>query len=253
MKTLFIGQNIIYLKSVDSTNSYATEMLRQNNIPEGSLIYTFNQTNGRGQRGNQWESEPNKNVALSLVLHPTFIDADKQYLLIKIISLAVADLLADILFQVEKAGRIKIKWPNDIYIDDKKIGGILIENIWRDNKLQSSVVGIGININQTHFVSTNKSTSLALLTNRETDLKQVIEHLCSHIEARYLQLKTNKLENIDFEYLQRLYRLNTWNLFSANNQTFEGNIIGVADSGKLNVLMKTGETIAFDLKEIVFI
>jgi len=253
MKTLFIGQNIIYLKSVDSTNSYATEMLRQNNIPEGSLIYTFNQTNGRGQRGNQWESQPNKNVALSLVLHPTFICADKQYLLIKIISLAVADLLADILFQVEMAGRIKIKWPNDIYIDDKKIGGILIENIWRDNKLQSSVVGIGININQTHFVSTNKSTSLALLTNRETDLKEVIEQLCSHIEARYLQLKANKLENIDFEYLQRLYRLNTWNLFSANNQTFEGNITGVADSGKLNVLMKTGETIAFDLKEIVFI
>ena len=124
MKTLFIGQNTIYLKSVDSTNSYASELLRQNNVPEGTLIYTFEQTKGRGQRGNSWESEPNKNIALSLVLHPSFLSADKQYLLSKITSLAVADLLAEMLESSAKENKVKIKWPNDIYISEKKIGGI---------------------------------------------------------------------------------------------------------------------------------
>ncbi len=253
MKTLFMGQNAIHLKSVDSTNSYATELLRQNSIPEGSLIYTFEQTNGRGQRGNYWESEPNKNIALSLILYPSFLNADKQYLLTKIISLAVADLMAEILEYSEKTGKVKIKWPNDIYIGAKKIGGILIENSWRENSIQNSVVGIGININQTQFKTTDNSISLALIASRQFDLMDIIEQLCAFIEARYLQLKANKLGNIDFAYLQRLYRLDTWNHFSSNNEMFEGKITGVSDSGKLQVFMKSNETKEFDLKEIVFI
>lgn len=177
MRTLFIGQNIIHLKSVDSTNSYASELLRQNSIPEGSLIYTFEQTNGRGQRGNVWESEPNKNISLSLVLYPTFLNADKQYLITKITALAVADLMAEILEPEEKKGRIKIKWPNDIYINDKKIGGILIENTLRDNTIQSTILGIGININQTIFKTTKNSTSAALIANKLFDFINIIEKL----------------------------------------------------------------------------
>ncbi len=253
MTTLFIGQNIIHLKSVDSTNSYASELLRQNSIPEGSLIYTFEQTNGRGQRGSTWESEPNKNIALSLILYPSFLSLEKQYLLTKITSLAVADLMAEMLESTEKNGRIKIKWPNDIYVGEKKIGGILIENSLRESQLQSSIIGIGININQTHFKTTNQSTSIALLANKEFDLKLIMERLCVYIEARYLQLKANKLGNIDFEYLQRLYRLNTWNHFSSNNELFEGKITGVSDSGKLQVILKSEEIREFDLKEIIFI
>ncbi len=253
MKTLFIGQNIIHLKSVDSTNSYASELLRQNSIPEGSLIYTFEQTNGRGQRGNVWESEPNKNITLSMVLYPNFLSADKQYLLTKITSLAVADLMADVLESSEKTGKIKIKWPNDIYIGEKKIGGILIENTLRDTNLQSSIIGIGININQIVFHTTDKSTSLALLANNQFDLKEIMDKLCMFMEARYLQLKANKLGNIDFAYLQRLYRLNVWNHFVSDSEPFEGKITGVSNSGKLQVLLKTEETREFDLKEIVFI
>ena len=253
MKTLFIGQNTIYLKSVDSTNSYATELLRQNNIPEGTIIYTFEQTKGRGQRGNAWESEPHKNIALSLVLHPSFLSAGKQYLLTKITALAVTDLMAEMLGTNAEKEQIKIKWPNDIYIGEKKIGGILIENTLRDTHIQSSIIGIGININQTDFKTTTNSTSLALITNKEFDLKETINSLCSFIEARYLQLKASKLRTIDSEYLQRLYRLNSWNKYSANDKIFEGKITGVSESGKLRVQLRTEEIKEFDLKEIVFI
>ena len=250
MNTLFIGQNIIHLKSVDSTNSYASELLRQNSIPEGTLIYTGEQTNGRGQRGNVWESEPNKNISLSLVLYPKFLSTEKQFLLTKITSLAVADLMAEVLTSTEK---IKIKWPNDIYIDDKKIGGILIENSIRDSNLQSAVIGIGINVNQTVFKTKKNVTSLALITNKRFDLMELMEKLCEFFEARYLQLRANKLEAIDFDYLRRLYRFNIWTNFISKDITFEGKIIGVSVSGKLQILLKSEETKEFDLKEILFI
>lgn len=252
MKTLFIGQNSICLKSVDSTNSYASELLRQSKPAEGSIIYTFEQVKGRGQRGNIWESEPNKNAILSLILYPGFLHAEKQFLLTKITSLAVADLMAESLKTQSNSEDIKIKWPNDIYAGNKKIAGILIENTLRENILQSAIIGIGININQLKFHSTNFATSIALLTNKEVDPMQCIDRLCEFIEARYLQLKANKLESIDTEYLQRLYQLNEWKKYSCTDQTFEGKIIGVSVSGKLQLQLRSDEIKEFDLKEIGF-
>src|SRR6516164_2467071 len=121
METLFIGQNSIHLESVDSTNSYASAMLRQVVLPEGTIIYSFVQTNGRGQRGNSWESEPLKNIAFSLLLYPKFLGAESHFLLTKIASLAVADLMAEILAGTLQNPTISIKWPNDIYVNGKKI------------------------------------------------------------------------------------------------------------------------------------
>src|SRR3569832_1308747 len=128
MKTLFIGQNAIYVKSLASTNSYASDLLRQIELSEGSLIYTFEQQKGRGQRGNSWESEPNKNVTLSLVLHPQFLEPSQQFLLTKITSLAVADLMAEILASIQHAHRIQIKRPNEKKKGEQKNARNLIEN-----------------------------------------------------------------------------------------------------------------------------
>src|ERR1019366_7130206 len=205
MKTLFIGQNAIDLKSVDSTNSYASELLHQITPPDGTLIYTFNQQNGRGQRGNVWDSEPNKNGTLSYILYPAFLQADKQFLLNKITSLALSDLMSEILEGSDKSKEIKIKWPNDIYVGNKKIAGILIENTLRENTIKSTIIGIGININQTTFKANRNATSLTLLTNTTSDIMQCIERLCELLEVRYLQLKANKLNSINTEYLQKLY------------------------------------------------
>ena len=251
MKTLFVGQNSIHVESVDSTNSYASELLRQIELSEGSIIYTFEQLNGRGQRGNSWESEPFKNVALSLVLYPKFLSVEQQFLLTKIASLAVADLMAEMLEDSVNPEEISIKWPNDIYVNERKIAGILIENSLRESTLQSSIVGIGININQLNF-ATKHATSLALLANKEFKLMKVFERLCEFFEARYLQLKANKLESIDNAYLGRLHRLNQWSNYTSMETMFEGNIKGVSKVGKLQVELRTGEIKEFDLKEIVF-
>ncbi|MGZ4156825.1 MAG: biotin--[acetyl-CoA-carboxylase] ligase, partial [Bacteroidia bacterium] len=203
--------------------------------------------------GNTWESEPNKNVALSLILRPVFLKPDRQFLLTKIISSAVADLMAELLGSTNKTEEISIKWPNDIYINNKKIAGILIENNLRENVIQSTVVGIGINVNQQTFTSNINATSLCLLTNNEFDPMFVIERLCEFIEARYLQLKANKLDIIEPDYLKRLYRLNEWANFSTAQEQFEGKIIGVSEIGKLQVELKSSEIKEFELKEIKFI
>lgn len=253
MKTLFIGQNCIHLKSIDSTNSYASELLSRIKPVEGTLIYTFEQQKGRGQRGNTWESEPNKNVASSFILYPAFLPAGKQFLLNKIISLAVADLMAELIKPSDKTQEIKIKWPNDIYAGNKKIAGILIENTLRENNIQNAIVGIGININQILFNTDINATSLALIKNKEFDLMQIIELLCEFIEARYLQLKGNKLDGIDTAYLQHLYQFNEWHHYSSNNQLFEGKISGISGLGKLQVQLKSDEIKEFDLKEIKFV
>lgn len=251
METLFIGQNAIHLPAVDSTNSYASEMLRQMRLTEGTIIYTFEQTRGRGQRGNSWHSEANKNVALSLILHPSFLGANEQFLLSKIVSLAVSDLMAEILSGQELS--VKIKWPNDIYVNDKKIAGILIENSIGDHSVQSSIIGIGINVNQEHFnAETSNATSLKMLAAREFDLNAIVTRLCEFLEARYLQLKANKRESLGRAYLERLYRLNEWKKYSGSAGIFEGKIINVSGSGKLQVELRNNEIKEFDLKEIVF-
>jgi BirA family biotin operon repressor/biotin-[acetyl-CoA-carboxylase] ligase len=253
MKTLFVGQSCIHLKRVDSTNSYASELLDKTKPAEGTFMYTFEQEKGRGQRGNTWDSEPNKNVACSIILYPSFLQANKQFLLTKITSLAVADLMAELLKSSPKTPDIKIKWPNDIYVDNKKIAGILIENSLRESNIQSAIIGIGINCNQLTFNSKMNATSLALVANKEFDLMQVIELLCEFIEARYLQLKANKQENIDADYLQRLYQIGEWHYYSSNNQLFEGKIVGSSPFGKLQILIKSGDVKEFDLKEIKFV
>lgn len=253
MKTLFIGQNIVDLKSIDSTNSYASELLRQNTPPEGTLIYTFNQQNGRGQRGNTWDSEPNKNATLSYILYPTFLAADKQFILNKIACLAVYDLMAETLETTAKKDEIRIKWPNDIYVGNKKIAGILIENTLRENTIKSTIIGIGINVNQDTFNNNINATSLALLTHTSHNLMHCIERLSEFMEARYLQLKANKSELIDMEYLQKLYQLNEWKKYTCNTEVFEGKILGITPYGKLRVQLRSEEVKEFYLNEVSFL
>jgi len=250
MKTLFIGRNAIHLSRVASTNSYASELLRQTRPAEGTIIYSFEQENGRGQRGNMWLSEPNKNVAFSLILTPSLLHTGEQFLLTKIASLAVADLMAEILKNTEL--KTRIKWPNDIYVNGKKIAGILIENSISDNKIQSSIVGIGLNINQAEFDETLNATSLKKLSGKEYDLKEIVDRLCDFLEARYLQLKTNRREQLHHQYLQNLYQINEWQKYYSGNEIFEGKIIGTSPEGKLQLELLSSEMAEFDLKEIRF-
>lgn len=253
MKTLFVGQNSIHLQVIDSTNSYASELLKEAKLPEGTLIYTFEQQNGRGQRGNKWESEPNKNGACSIILYPSFLQADEQFLLTKIVSLAVADLMAELLAVTDKMREIRIKWPNDIYVGSQKIAGILIENTLREKCIQSTIIGVGVNINQNVFPTGLNATSLALLAEKELELMNVLVRLCGFLEARYLQLKAGKREAIDAAYLQMLFQIDEWCWYETGGSRFEGKIKGVTAYGRLGVEIKSGDVKEFDLKEICFL
>jgi BirA family biotin operon repressor/biotin-[acetyl-CoA-carboxylase] ligase len=250
MNTLFVGQSRIHLPVVDSTNSYASEILRQNRPADGTLIYSFNQQKGKGQRGTYWESEANKNVALSLILYPHFLPAERQFLLSIITSLAVADVMAGLL---GPAADLKIKWPNDIYVGERKIAGILIENTLRDQQIQSSIIGLGMNVNQQSFNSIMTATSLCLESKKEYDLKEVLQSFCEHMEARYLQLRSGQLEQLKQNYLKRLYRLGQWEEYVAGDEIIKGCIRGVNNDGRLLLERESGIITDLGIKEIRFV
>ncbi|MCO4293022.1 biotin--[acetyl-CoA-carboxylase] ligase [Solitalea sp. MAHUQ-68] len=245
---LFIGQNLVALNEVDSTNNYLKELLTNSTPqPEGTVIMAENQFNGRGQVHNKWLAEPGKNLTVSILLCPSFLPAIKQFDLNKVVSLGVADFVKYFL-----GNNVKIKWPNDIFWEDNKLGGILIENFLSGSFLKQSIIGIGLNINQVNFAPGLKATSFSLISKSEFNLKICLNALCLYLEARYLQLKSGNLEKINQDYLSYLYRLNTTDLYRANGEVFYGEIIGVNSTGQLLINCHTGVK-EFSFKEVEFI
>jgi BirA family transcriptional regulator, biotin operon repressor / biotin---[acetyl-CoA-carboxylase] ligase len=251
INTLFTGQNVIELPECPSVNTYATELLKAVNLPEGTIIHTKKQTAGRGQRGNTWVSEEGKNVTMSLILHPSFLRASDAFLLSMTVSLALHDLLTATLTETHE---IKIKWPNDMYVDGKKIAGILIENVLREDHLQSSVIGIGLNVNQEDFGSLNSmATSVKNLSGREVRIEEMLSKICSKVEARYLNLRAKSFEKIKLEYLEKLLDYGVKREFKTPaGEQFSGTIQDVRLDGKLMIEGKGGEKRFFEMKELIF-
>jgi len=244
--TLFLGKDIHFLTECHSTNDLALEKVRSRDVAEGSIIITDSQTKGRGQRGNQWWTEPGKNLTLSLVLQPYFLDTSEQFELNIIISLAVAELLSDYLIG------IKIKWPNDLVHEEKgKIGGILIENIVNQRGIEYSVLGIGLNINQ-NFSEFPKVTSFLSLTGREWDKWEIFKLLVSKIEKYYIKLKKGDKIDLRNQYLDRLFRLEQWYEYD-DGQVFMGKIIGINREGKLIIEKKDGSLNHYGFKEVKYL
>lgn len=251
METLFIGSNIIFLPEVSSTNSYAIDLLKNVNLCEGSVIHTANQTSGRGQRGNVWNTLPYSNLTASFILNPVFLELKKQYYLYQIAALACYDVMAEILNSSQYD--IKIKWPNDILVNGKKIAGILIENIVMNNTINRSIVGIGINVKQCEFDNKINATSLQLLDDKDHSINQTLEVLCHCLEKYYLMLKNGKFDFILETYLQRLYGLNKWVECEINNKPQTLFVKGISVNGLLNLEDKTGLQKEYDIKEVKWI
>lgn len=228
-----------------STNTLLLDLAQKTSQPEGTLVVTNKQTQGRGQRGNGWETAEGKNLTMSLLLKPNFLSIKDQFYLTIAVSLGVHDFLVDRL-----VGDVKIKWPNDVMVGEKKITGILIENTLAGEKLQQSVVGIGLNVNQKLF-SVATATSMALEGNKEFDLSTVLNGLMEKLEKRYLQLRSGKEEELKEAYLENLYRIGEEHTFIANNQSLIGKIEGVDEAGKLKI-NRDGQVTYFGLKEISF-
>ncbi|WP_299825387.1 biotin--[acetyl-CoA-carboxylase] ligase [uncultured Pontibacter sp.] len=244
--TLFIGQQLNFLPACDSTNSEAQQLLLKNEATEGCTVITTNQTAGRGQRGNAWEAEPGKNITLSVVLMPKFLAVKHQFYLNMAVSLGVLDLLHELGLK-----NAQVKWPNDLYFEDKKLGGILIENAINSLTLQHSIIGIGLNVNQLEFGYTT-ATSLAKVLGHALNLGQVTNRLLELLEKRYLELRNGKTAKLKYEYLQGLYRYQEQHVFEVQNQRVRGQIQGVDEEGRLAVEID-GELRYFSFKEIAFV
>lgn len=250
METLFIGQNQYFLPEIESTNTYAMGLLRNVNVPDGSIIFTDHQTKGKGQRGNTWNTGIASNITVSIILKPTFLSLKKTFYLSKISALAIHDVLTAL---TDKSHfDIKIKWPNDILLNGKKIAGILIENNISQQQLSSVVVGIGININQEHFPGLESiATSLKKEYQQEFDRINILNSLCSFMEKWYLLLKQEKHEQIDHAYFRHLLGYQSQMLFeSIEGFRFNAFLNGVTESGLLELIHSNGEIRYYDVKEI---
>ncbi|MES2566436.1 MAG: biotin--[acetyl-CoA-carboxylase] ligase [Bacteroidota bacterium] len=253
METLFIGKNLLFLHEVESTNTYAMNLLRNVNPMAGTVVYTDHQTKGKGQRGAVWTSEIGQNITASVILKPQFLGYKQTFYLSKISALAVYDVLTEIL----PIGQydIKIKWPNDILVNHKKIAGILIENSFLANLVQYSVIGIGLNINQSNFDEYARSAiSLKILMNKEQDRNQILNLFCWHLEKWYLKLKEQKLDLIDSKYLSVLFGMNQLLEFEdSNGVNFKATPAGISNEGKLILKQEDLSLKEFDVKELKFL
>ncbi len=241
--TLFVGKNLIFLTSCHSTNQEAYDILGKSTVPDGTIVITEDQTAGRGQMGNTWESERGKNLTFSLILRPKFLKASQQFMLNMSVSLGITDWL--LRFRPE----FTIKWPNDIYFLDRKVSGILIQNQLKKQGMDTSIVGIGLNINQQEF-SIPQATSLTAITGETFGLQNCLEELAGYLEQRYLQLRGGG-SGLHEDYMSRLYRFNEEHLFESEGY-FRGRIIAVKPDG--TILIKTaGGLRSFQFKEVAYV
>lgn len=249
MSALFTGKNIIHFDRVSSTNNTLSEMLSNSKpLEEGSVILADEQSHGRGQHGTFWESAPAQNITLSLLFYPEFITIEKQFYLSMAVSLGICDFL-----QNELENDIQIKWPNDIYVGKQKIAGILIENSLINNRLKSSIIGIGLNVNQRFFNSDAPNPiSMSLLSNRTYDIELLLSKLFHQIEIYYLHLKVGRYDYIKEKYLSKLFRYHENSMYSIDNNIVSAKIVDVETSGRL-VLLINNERKSYDTKEIGFI
>ncbi|GAB4123287.1 MAG: biotin--[acetyl-CoA-carboxylase] ligase [Raineya sp.] len=248
INTLFIGKDIRHLPICQSTNLTAFELIEQDDYFEGTTIIAEHQTAGRGQQGSTWEAEKGQNITLSIILSPQILPIREQFFLNMAITLAIHDLLAPL---VSTPALLKIKWSNDIIYDNKKICGILIQNIVVGQSISKSIVGIGININQRKF-SEKKAISLSQITNLMYDLPVLIQKLLEYIEKRYLQVQQKHYKEIEKNYYSYLYGYQEEISVMEQGKILKGKIIGVDSIGRLKMNL-SGLMRTFQFKEIQFL
>lgn len=243
--------SIHHIESCGSTNKSLQELLITEQPAEGLLVWADEQTAGRGHGKNTWESEAGKNLTFSLLLRPFFIPPDKQFILTQIVSLALIDLLREIL-PVEKP---TIKWPNDIYIGDKKVAGILIQNFIKGQSIDYSIVGIGLNVNQQHFLSDAPNpVSLIQLLRKPLVLPDLLDGFLTHFRKIYGQSASLGFrETIRKDYLSHLFRYRQQAVYSENGVQFRASIQGVGKYGRLVLKLDNGTEKLFSFKEIEFV
>lgn len=247
-ETLFVGKINHHFETITSTNDYASMLLNNSKPQEGTCVSADYQSLGRGQMGNVWYSSPNKNLLCSIVLYPKFLTAQNNFHLNMMSAVAVMKT-------IEKCGvDAAIKWPNDIYVKNKKIAGILVQNILSGTTIKSSIIGIGININEIDFPNwIPNPTSLKLELQNTLSIQEVKTNLFCALEHQYNLLFTQSYKTVETTYLENLFQKDVIATYKdRNNKLFEGKIVGINSAGKLIIHDLEGNELTFDFKEITF-
>lgn len=249
-----------HLPEVQSTNTYLLDLLAQGTtLPDTTVIYTLRQTAGRGQMGNSWESEMDKNILFSMLLCPTFLPIREQFLLSQICSLGIVKALDELIRtqHLQDEVKLSIKWPNDIYAGDGKLCGILIENRLMGGTLQHSVLGVGINVNQEKWIGNAPNPVSLKMLGIQTDPLTVLDLVTKHIVELYNAFRDNKeMANVIRErYMQRLYRKDGYYAYydPAKDEHFDAEIAGVDPQGPLMLRLASGEVRNYWFKEVKFV
>ena len=232
-----------------STNQYC-ELLNLDEVGEFTVIVARSQTAGIGQRGNHWSSEDGKNLTFSLILKPNFLPAADQFRITQAVSLAVVDTLVPLLPRWQ--GQIRIKWPNDIYVASSKICGILVSNRLQHDTLQASIVGIGLNVNQTRFPDwVPNPVSIAQLLHEEIPLKPLLTQLCDRLACRYRRLQQH-LDDKE-EYLSLLLNRGIESDYLYQGTRIRATLLDVNRYGHLQLVTSDGQPLSCGMKEIAFL
>jgi len=241
--------HIIKLDAINSTNTYLRALSGEKILKDYTVVITNNQTEGRGQRGTEWCSESGKNLTLSVFKDVSAFDLTHPFIISIITSVAV--LKAMHYFSIPK---LKIKWPNDILSENKKICGILIENIIKQQQYKASIIGIGININQTEFQNLPQASSLKKITGRLFDLDEVAKVILNHLKNTFESFENGQVDALKKSYESNLFRKNKPSTFKDDKgHLFTGYIKSVSESGALQVLLEDGIVRAFNLKELTLL
>jgi BirA family biotin operon repressor/biotin-[acetyl-CoA-carboxylase] ligase len=242
--------NLLFFDQLGSTNDKAMELLAQG-CPEGLTVAALHQTNGRGQQSARWESEKGLNLTFSIALRPAFLPAESMFYLSKIVSLGITSHLR------REGINATIKWPNDIYVNDDKICGILIEQSICGDHISHSVVGVGLNVNQEQFAYAPNATSMRLCDGKMRDVKRELQELVSDILKHYETLKKAKSKSdfakIDSMYASLLYRSSGFFPYRCGNEIFMACIAAVQPGGELTLQTPDGKQRTFGFKEVEFV
>lgn len=245
---MIVGSYVRHFRKVSSTNAVAAAMLKEQAPAEGTVITATFQESGRGQAGNSWESESGKNLTMSVILYPVMVRPADQFIISRMVSLAVYDVVS------KHTQNASIKWPNDIYVNNDKIAGILIENSIMGETLGSSISGIGLNVNQVVFRSgAPNPISLKQITGTTHSLKAVEKELMAALDRWYAMIISGETGVLENEYQKVLYRAGEWHHYSDESGEFEGMIERVMADGMLSVRRRDGTCRLYAFKEIDYI
>jgi BirA family biotin operon repressor/biotin-[acetyl-CoA-carboxylase] ligase len=247
----------LHLESVDSTNSFLLRKQEEGDI-RGLVVSAEEQTAGKGMGTNTWESEPGANLTFSMAVDMAFMKAADQFLLSQAVPLGLLDVLDNFLGLTHHSvpmGMLTVKWPNDIYFDEHKLAGILINSTIKADMMDVSVIGIGLNVNQMRFQDwPTHPISMKMVLGKDVALESLLKQLVNAVDSRIQQLRSSEgVARIKKDYLSRLYRYHQWGDYETKDGIVKLYVDGIDEFGRLITLDDMGNSHIFDIKEIKFL